>query len=168
MEQVARTDQVARLIKLSAKAIELTEEGKRDGLAEALIQSVSQTLQAYKDNKQSCGYPHYDDPNRPCFGLRQVKHMCQIKEGIHLIEMYANRKETEFVVTRTPFLWDIHGWVFNAYEMRTPGKGSYTYHLSHYSVIPDLVFGGEWSEDRHLVFAESENFSCGHHNCHHK
>ena len=115
-------------------------------------------------DKQKCGYLHYDDPDRPCFGRHQVRHLCQIKKDVH-IEDVCIRHHHALDVTKSPYIFK-EKWYFDARDGNNPNAKSKRYSLSKYNVVPNKTTGLWENSEYWLSFHETE-MDCGNHNCYH-
>ena len=80
---LANTEQLGRLIKLCANAIELTQDNKRDPLH---VYEAIRALQKLKDKRShicSCGYPHYEKSiewiGSQSYYNNAIKQLCQFR-----------------------------------------------------------------------------------------
>lgn len=167
---VTRTDQLGRLIALSAKAIELTQEGQRDPVKIAELLDI---LQAFKEDKElypaqhccnnHCKYPHFNVPNRPNFGPMQIRCMCQIRVGMLIHENRSLKNiGTLYCVTSLPFSKEESWWI----KVHSVENGDYDSILSlaDHNVVSSSIYTSGWNESNWIGFVEKQPSN---HNCHH-
>ncbi len=113
--ELANTEQLGRLIKLCANAIELAQSNKRDPQH---VHEAIRALQKLKDTTShicSCGYPHYERIVRngsQSYYNYAIKQLCQLRAGISInVRYHSDNLYTAVVASAPYFNLKKHCWV---------------------------------------------------------